>query len=154
MTLSLAVSSPSFAVSVSTYVPTVEKVAVVIGAAGLAKVTVPGPLVLLHSELRAVPVSTPSSTTLPVSAAVGNAAKLSNPASTEGAVLTTLKRSGVVTQFVAVVMDGTTAVTSGMCPLVSITRPQHSLKPQRPSSPGAVGISRPVPARICCADRA
>ena len=50
---------------------------------------------------------------------------------------------------VAVVMDGTTAVTSGMCPLVSMTRPQHSLKPQRPSSPGAVGISRPVPARIC-----
>src|SRR5881392_471984 len=97
VTLSLATSSPSFAVSVSTYVPTVEKVAVVIGEAGLANDTVPGPLALLHTEVSDVPVSTPSSTMLPVSAALGKAAKLSNPASTEGAVLATLKRSGVGT---------------------------------------------------------
>src|SRR5882762_426885 len=125
VTLSLDVSSPSLAVSVSTYVPTVEKVAVVIGAAALVKVTVPGPLVLLHKEVSGDAVSTPSSTTLPASAAVGNAADPSNPASTEGAVLTT-RRSGVATQFGADAMDGTTAVASGMCPVESMIRPQHS----------------------------
>ena len=44
----LAVSSPSFAVNVSRYVPVAEKFAVVEGAFALPNVTVPGPLVFVH----------------------------------------------------------------------------------------------------------
>src|SRR5215469_10851851 len=44
----LLLSTESFAVNRSTYVPATQKLAVVAGAFGLPKTTSPGPLTLLH----------------------------------------------------------------------------------------------------------
>ena len=68
VTSSLVTSSPSLAVSVSTYVPIAEKVTLEPGAVASPKATRPGPLVLLHWIVSGVPVSTPSSLTTPLSA--------------------------------------------------------------------------------------
>ncbi len=72
---SLVDSTLSLAVSRRTYVPAVEKVAVVEAALALAKVTVPGPLTTVHAMVR-VPggLGKPSSVTVPTKlAAAGKA---------------------------------------------------------------------------------
>src|SRR2546425_290548 len=66
--VSLPVSAPSLAVSVTTYVPATENVAVLLRAAGFPNVTVPGPLVLLHIVVTGAPPR-PSSTADPISSA-------------------------------------------------------------------------------------
>ena len=48
LTVSLAASAPSFAVSLSKYTPPSENVAVVPAALTLANVTVPGPLTFVQ----------------------------------------------------------------------------------------------------------
>ena len=61
--------SPSLAVSVSTYVPAVEKIAVLEKPLGVPNVTVPGPLALLQIADTGAPLL-PSSVTAPVSNAL------------------------------------------------------------------------------------
>jgi hypothetical protein len=85
--VSVAASRPSLAVSNSTYVPAAENVAVVLATAGCANVTVPGPLTLLHSVVRAPP-GRPSSETVPASEAwLASVIVRSAPALTMGARL-------------------------------------------------------------------
>ena len=64
VTESLTVNSPSVAVSASSYAPGAENVAVVAGAFGFPNATVPGPLTLLHTVVKA-----PSSVATPASVA-------------------------------------------------------------------------------------
>ena len=64
VTSELEDSAVSLAVSRKTYVPAVENVAVVLSALRFAKVTVPGPLNLLH-VVWSVPFGKPSSVTAP-----------------------------------------------------------------------------------------
>ena len=72
VTSSLADSSPSLAVNVSTYVPVAEKSTLVLPAAALPKNTVPGPLILVHSVVTGAPLM-PSSMAEPMSVpGVGN----------------------------------------------------------------------------------
>src|SRR3954468_21042559 len=66
VTSSLLLSSPSFAVRRNTYVPLAEKLAVVESADVLPKVTVPGPLNLLHVVVKLRPAGRPSSDALPI----------------------------------------------------------------------------------------
>jgi hypothetical protein len=69
-------------------VPGALKVAVVAACAASAKVTVPGPLTLLHADCTTAPAGLPSSVTVPLrSAASGSVAVKSEPAFTFGAVL-------------------------------------------------------------------
>src|SRR3989442_939322 len=49
-------TAPSVAVRRKTYVPAAEKLAVVVREAGLPKLTVPGPLILLHETARVLPL--------------------------------------------------------------------------------------------------
>ena len=68
--------------------PAMLKVAVVLSALALAKVTVPGPLTLLHDEVTVAPAGLPSSDTLPLSEALaGRVIVWSAPALTTGARL-------------------------------------------------------------------
>src|SRR5437763_1248738 len=55
VTVSVPLRAPSLAVSISTYVPAAENVAVVFSSCGCVIVTVPGPLTLLHSVLTSTP---------------------------------------------------------------------------------------------------
>ena len=88
VSVSVLVSAPSFALSISTYVPALENVAVVAHSFGCAKVTVPGPLTLLHVPIGSPPGS-PSSLTVPESdACAGSVMVWSGPALTTGARLT------------------------------------------------------------------
>ena len=57
VTLEVELRAPSLAVRRRPYVPAAEKVAVVDRAFGFEKVTVPGPLALLHATLRVLPVA-------------------------------------------------------------------------------------------------
>src|SRR5437773_2733991 len=83
--LSLLARSPSLAVSISTYVPDAEKLAVVTVSFGCANVTVPGPLTLLQVVIGSPP-GWPSSVTTPTSDAVTDGATTSSePAFTAGA---------------------------------------------------------------------
>ena len=66
VTSSLADKAPSLAVNRSTYVPAAEKLAVVLRALTLPKVTVPGPLTLDQVWVRVLPVGNPSSATVPL----------------------------------------------------------------------------------------
>lgn len=67
VTLSKADRAPSVAANFRTYVPGVEKEAVVAGAAALPKVTVPGPFTLLHVTVTAPGgFGRPSSVTVPL----------------------------------------------------------------------------------------
>src|SRR5262245_34750004 len=88
-TWSNVVSAPSLAVSLSTYVPAVEKMARVSTSATFSNVTVPGPLTLLHVVLTSAGgIGSPSSFTVASSiASAGNVIVWSTPASTSGAVL-------------------------------------------------------------------
>ena len=89
VSVSVLVSAPSFALSISTYVPALENVAVVASSCENAKVTVPGPLTWLHVEIGSPP-GRPSSVMVPESdACAGNVIVWSGPALTTGARLTT-----------------------------------------------------------------
>src|SRR6266550_8153556 len=80
VTVSLALSAPSFAVSLNTYVPVAEKATVVFNSNGCAMVTVPGPLTKLHVVSTSTP-GRPSSVYKPVSeAAAGKVTTWSGPA--------------------------------------------------------------------------
>src|SRR5690349_8191205 len=83
VTSAYSASSPSLAVARRTYVPRAVNVARVDAAAGSAKLTVPGPLVLVHATLVVEPTGSPSSLT--------SAAREANPPSvaTCGAVTET-----------------------------------------------------------------
>src|SRR5688572_12412871 len=83
--VSLMVNVPSVAVSANTYVPAVEKVAVVAAAPALPNVTVPGPLDLLHARMGVLSMSATEPTS---DAAAGSATGTSGPAFTNGASLT------------------------------------------------------------------
>ena len=81
-------SAPSLAVRRRMYTPAVEKLAVVTAALGLAKVTVPGPEVLVHAIVNTGGVGRPSSVTVPFSAALaGRVTVKFGPALTTGAWL-------------------------------------------------------------------
>src|SRR6266550_3340690 len=83
--VSLTLNWPSFAAKANTYVPPTENVAVVAGELGLANVTVPGPLTLLHAIARLLSMSV----AVPASDAVaGSVMVRSGPASTTGGSLT------------------------------------------------------------------
>src|SRR2546422_3546600 len=89
VSVSVPVSAPSLAVNISTYVPVLENVAVVAHSFGCAKLTVPGPLTLLHVAMGSPPGS-PSSLAVPKSdACAGSVMVWSGPALTTGARLTT-----------------------------------------------------------------
>src|SRR5256712_4704624 len=95
--VSLPVSAPSLALSISTYVPALENVAVVAHSFGCANVTVPGPLTLLHVAMGSPP-GNPSSVTVPASAAcAGSVMVWSGPALTIGARLTVPGLTWIVT---------------------------------------------------------
>src|SRR5207237_2987404 len=82
--VSLLASSPSLAVSISTYVPAVPNVAVVTVSFACANVTVPGPLTLLQVVVGSPP-GWPSSVTTPASeAGAGVDTTSSEPAFTTG----------------------------------------------------------------------
>src|SRR2546422_10007496 len=88
VTVSVPLSAPSFAVSISTYVPGAEKLAVVFSSSGCANVTIPGPLTWLHAVLTSMP-GNPSSVYVPVSTAcAGSVIVWSGPALAVGARLT------------------------------------------------------------------
>src|ERR1043165_9377725 len=69
VTWALRVNSESLAVNCSTYTPLVENAAEVAGALLFAKVTLPGPLTADHAIATGAPYGSPSSVTLPSSAA-------------------------------------------------------------------------------------
>src|SRR4029453_12626539 len=81
--VSLLASSPSLAVSISTYEPDALNVAVVTVSFGCANVTVPGPLTLLQVVTRSPP-GMPSSVATPTSDAVVDGTIWSAPAFTTG----------------------------------------------------------------------
>jgi hypothetical protein len=87
LTSSLALSVPSDAVSRSTYDPATVNVAVVVSAAGVPNVTVPGPLTLVQAFVTdAGGLGNPSSVTVPTKLAVaGSVIVWSTPAFTVGA---------------------------------------------------------------------
>src|SRR3989442_1818706 len=88
ISVSPPVSAPSFALSINTYVPALENVAVVAHSFGCAKVTMPGPLALLHVAMGSTPGS-PSSLTAPESdACAGSVMVWSGPAFATGGRLT------------------------------------------------------------------
>ena len=66
MTSAELVSSLSVAVSRSTYIPAAEKLAVMLSALTLPKVTVPGPLNFDHVTVSVLPAGRPSSVAVPV----------------------------------------------------------------------------------------
>src|SRR5450432_1724997 len=63
------VSSPSDAASCRTYSPNAEKLACVASAAGLVKVTGPGPETVVQANVSVEPKGKPSSLAVPASAA-------------------------------------------------------------------------------------
>ena|SRR5437016_641755 len=69
LTSALDERAPSDAVRRKTYWPLVENVAVVDAVLGFAKVTVPGPLTVLHAIVTVEPDGRPSSLTVPLSVA-------------------------------------------------------------------------------------
>ena len=84
-TSSLAVSAVSLAVSLSTYTPFVEKLALVFAVAAFVNVTVPGPLTFVHDAVSLFDGS-PSSVTVPASVAdAGDVIVWSGPALAVGA---------------------------------------------------------------------
>src|SRR6266550_4115724 len=83
---SLLLSSESFAVNRSTYVPASLNAALVTVIVGLANVTVPGPLTLLQVLLSVLPEGRPSSLTVPLRLAwAGRVIVWSGPALEVGA---------------------------------------------------------------------
>ena len=76
MTSLLLESVPSEAVKRSTWGPAAEKVAVVPGALTLAKMTVPGPLILDQLVVKVLPAGKPSSEAVPLKLAVAGSAML------------------------------------------------------------------------------
>ena len=66
VTSALVDKMPSVAVNRSTYVPASEKLAVVLSALTLPKVTVPGPLNFDHVTVSVLPTGRPSSVAVPV----------------------------------------------------------------------------------------
>jgi hypothetical protein len=86
-TSSLAESSPSVAVSRSTYVPGAPNVAVVAALAASPKTTPAGPLTTLQAEVSDEPSGFPSSLTEPTSVVVSPSTRWSSPALTTGGTL-------------------------------------------------------------------
>ena len=86
VTSSVVLSKLSLALSLRTYVPACEKLAVVLAALALAKVAVPGPLNLLHLRVSAPGgLGKPSSVAVATRLAVlGNVIVRSGPALTTG----------------------------------------------------------------------
>ena len=86
VTVSLPINAPSLAVKIRTYVPLVEKLAVVARWDAFAKVTVPGPLTLLQVVVTTPGgFGSPSSVTVPErDADEGNVIVWSIPAFTTG----------------------------------------------------------------------
>jgi hypothetical protein len=70
VTSSLVESVPSVAVRRRTYVPAIEKLAVVPSTLALPNVTVPGPLNLDHVVVRVLPAGNPSSLAVPARVAL------------------------------------------------------------------------------------
>src|SRR5881392_1652644 len=84
---SLPESSPSDAVSVSTYVPVAEKLTLVAADAALPNVTIPGPLVLVQSVVTGTAVM-PSSVNEPLRLpGAGSVTGTEGPALTTGGAL-------------------------------------------------------------------
>src|SRR5438105_1895768 len=143
-------SSPSLAVSVNTYVPGDEKVAVVERRFAFPNVTVPGPLVFVHVVTSGLTM--PSSLAEPDRAAVaGRVTAASGPAFTTGGVFVVPVNGAPGTHVQPVLCD---IVPFWLWPDESLTMPKPSSKPQRPSSPVALVIGRVLPLAICAALRA
>src|SRR5438046_217381 len=148
-TSSLLVSRPSSPVSVRTYVPAADRLAVVLSAVASPNVTFPGPPFFVQTVVTGTPEA-PSSVTVPASdTPAGSVTAVSGPALTMGGAFGALETGAPATH------DHPVPLSVPLLPFPdeSLHTPHPSLNPQRASRPVAVAISCPLPARICVAER-